>query len=511
MRRALGASRWRIARLWLAEGVLIALASLAVGLTTAYWVAEALRAVAPSSLPRLDQLALSGPAIGLCAAGAAAVALTYALVPLIWTGGFAHGARRDLLAHANSRLVNSGRHGRAVLLAGQAGLAAILLTYAVLFSSALERLHSEPLGFDPAGVLTVRLSPPYAGHRDPWPDAAEYGRQLEERLRQQPGVLQAAVATAIPLDEGIDPIGDPQDSGFFVVRGDPTETVWSAIWHSASAGYLETVGLTLTAGRWFDDSDAFTPAELSLRTRREFVAVVTESMARTLWPDGSAVGQRLVGVFGGGHRVVGVIRDLKFRGADEPADFRILVPWSELPHVTPAVLVKTSGDPRDLAAMVSTIARDLRPGTGVQPARTLEELYRASTADTRFATTLVGGFSALAVLLTGVGVFGLVGYAVAARRRELAVRLALGASRRGLAVTIGGSGLRPVLVGTVLGLLAAAGGVRFLRGLLFEVDPLAPGYYLLAGGLLLLVGGAASTAPLRRLLAIDPAETLRSE
>jgi ABC-type antimicrobial peptide transport system permease subunit len=224
-------------------------------------------------------------------------------------------------------------------------------------------------------------------------------------------------------------------------------------------------------------------------------------MARTLWPGQSAVGQRLLSLNGDprAKRVVGVVKDFRFLGPNE------------VPTCTLAILVKTAGDPRALAAGVGAVAKELRPSTGLHTSTTLEDLYRASSADTRFAASLVGGFSLLALVLTAVGVFGVVGYSIATRRRELAVRMALGAGRAHISTTAAASGFMPVVIGTGVGLIAALGCVRFVRGLLFEVNPLAPTHYIIAGVVLLGVAALASVAPLRRLLAIDPAESLRSE
>jgi ABC-type antimicrobial peptide transport system permease subunit len=142
---------------------------------------------------------------------------------------------------------------------------------------------------------------------------------------------------------------------------------------------------------------------------------------------------------------------------------------------------------------------------------TLEELRHMSTAEPRFIANLLGGFSLLALAITAVGTFGVVGYAIAARRRELAVRMALGARAERLSAMIVLAGIRPVLIGTGFGLVVAVVCTRFIRGLLFEIDPLAPSHYLVAGSVLLAVAALAAAAPLRRLFAIDAAESLRAE
>ena len=507
LRLALGGTRWRVVRLWVLEGLVVSVVSLVAGIAAARWLIKVLASVAPARLPRLDQVTISWPVILVGAVGAIGFVLVYALAPL---ASGVMKTNRALKSGEGLRTVSGGGRWRAVLLGTQAALAVILLSGAVLLTAALQRLHETPLGFNPKGVLTMRVTPHYPGNRRPWAEAAEYGRMLEERLKAHPGVLQAAVTTEVPLD-------DIRIPAVFRVDGDIRQQPWSAIEHSASPGYLKTIELALVDGRWFTEDDAFTADQLNFGAKVGYAdqaAVITESMARTLWPGQSAVGRRLLSLGGDprAKRVVGVVSDLKFLGANEVPTFRLFVPWRQQPGGgTIKILVKTAGDPAALAAGVGAIAKELRPSTGLHAARTLEDLYRASSADTDFAARLVGGFSLLALLLTGVGVFGVVGYSIATRRRELAVRMALGAGRAHISTTAAASGFMPVLVGTGVGLVAALSCVRFVRGLLFEVNPLSPTHYVIAGTLLLVVAAMASAAPLRRLLLIDPAESLRSE
>ncbi|HUR20155.1 MAG TPA: ADOP family duplicated permease [Vicinamibacterales bacterium] len=509
LRLALGGTRWRVVRLWLLEGLVVSAVSLAAGIAVARWLVKLLAVLAPASLPRLDQVTISWPVIVVGAIAAVGFVVVYALAPL--AAGVMRANRAPLKSGEGLRTVSGGGRWRAVLLGTQAALAVILLSGAVLLTAALQRLHAEPLGFEPRGVLSMQVTPHYSGtNRRPWAEAAEYGRMLEERLKAYPGVLQAAVTTGVPLDDNRIP-------AVFRVDGDFRAQPWGAIEHSASTGYLKTIGLTLVDGRWFTEDDAFTADQLNFGSKVGYAdqaAVITESMARTLWPGQSAVGQRLLSLTGDPRpkRVVGVVKDFKFLGANEVPTFRMFIPWRQQPGgATIAILVKTAGDPSALAAGIGAIAKELRPSTGLHMARTLEDLYRASSADTSFAASLVGGFSLLALLLTGIGVFGVVGYSIATRRREMAVRMALGAGRASISRTAAASGFVPVLIGTGVGLAAAVSCVRFVRGLLFEVNPLAPMHYVIAGAVLLVVATLASAAPLRRLLAIDPAESLRAE
>jgi putative ABC transport system permease protein len=508
LRLALGGTRWRVVRLWLLEGLVVSAISLVAGIAVARWLVKVLAVLAPASLPRLDQITISWPVILVGALGAIGFIVVYALAPL--AAGVMNASRTALKSGEGMRTVSGGDRWRTILLGTQAALAVVLLCGAVLLAAALQRLHDTPLGFDPGGVLTMRVTPHYPGTRRPWAEAAEYGRMLEERLKAYPGVLQAAITTGVPLD-------DIRIPAVFKVDGDIREQPWGAIEHSASPGYLKTIGLALVDGRWFTEDDAFSAEQLNMGFQVGYAdqaAVISESMARALWPGQSAVGQRLLSLNGDprAKRVVGVVKDFRFLGPNEVPTFRLFVSYRQQPSGgTLAILVKTAGDPRALAAGVGAIAKELRPSTGLHTSTTLEDLYRASSADTRFAASLVGGCSLLALVLTAVGVFGVVGYSIATRRRELAVRMALGAGRAHISTTAAASGFMPVLVGTGVGLVAALGCVRFVRGLLFEVNPLAPTHYIIAGVVLLGVAALASVAPLRRLLAIDPAESLRSE
>jgi predicted permease len=330
MRHALGASRWRIVRLWLCEGVMIATASLTIGLTAASWVINGLSALAPASLPRIDEVTLSPPALLIGVVGFVGIVAVYALAPTLspfmWSRAGSSGGW--------SRAVTPSTRGRNVLLAAQASFATVLFAGTVLFTAALLRLNAEPLGFDPSGVLSARIHASFAPNRRPWSEAAEYGRQLEEQVRSQPGVVAAALATAVPFEAPYEPL-------VYRVDGDPTDTRWNIVAEAASTGYLATLGLTLVEGHWFADQDAFTPEQLTNRSKpgADYSGVVTEATARALWPRESALNKRLIGGgLGAPIRIVGVVRDLKLAGADEVPVFRLFLPWRQVKCRRPARL-----------------------------------------------------------------------------------------------------------------------------------------------------------------------------
>jgi hypothetical protein len=255
LRLALGGTRWRVVRLWLLEGLVVSAISLVAGIAVARWLVKVLAVLAPASLPRLDQITISWPVILVGALGAIGFIVVYALAPL--AAGVMNASRTALKSGEGMRTVSGGDRWRAILLGTQAALAVVLLCGAVLLAAALQRLHDTPLGFDPGGVLTMRVTPHYPGTRRPWAEAAEYGRMLEERLKAYPGVLQAAITTGVPLD-------DIRIPAVFKVDGDIREQPWGAIEHSASPGYLKTIGLALVDGRWFTEDDAFSAEQLNM-------------------------------------------------------------------------------------------------------------------------------------------------------------------------------------------------------------------------------------------------------
>jgi putative ABC transport system permease protein len=278
----------------------------------------------------------------------------------------------------------------------------------------------------------------------------------------------------------------------------------SADRYSISPDYLRAMRIPLLRGRAFDDRDAATSPS---------VALVNESMARQFWPGEDPVGKRFrMGDTKGPWRTtVGVVGDVLHKGLDAPHTLQVYLPNTQFADSSVILAVRTANNPAALAAAVRSEIATLDPRVPVSAIATMDEVVSASVANQRFGALLFLLFGAIALLLTAVGIYGVISYGVAQRTHEIGIRLALGASRREVLNLIVSDAMKPALLGAVLGLCAALGLTRFLTNLLYNVKPTDP--FVFAAGLLVLVGVAllASYIPARRAMRVDPLVVLRHE
>ncbi|MFW6201095.1 MAG: ABC transporter permease, partial [Gemmatimonadota bacterium] len=506
VRSALGAGRARLLRQFLAEGAVLSLAGALAGLALAYLAVDATLALGADSIPRAGSVAVDARVLLFSGAVALFTTLVFAAAP---TTGLAV-AEPSRTLRDESRSTTSSKGGlrlRNTLVAVQVALAVVVVIGAGLMVRSFGELTAVDPGFRAESALVADLSVPAADYPDA-DDVIAFNERLVERLRALPGARAATAVSTQPLDggggvssvdfqiEGAPPPGpgEPAPNGDLIVT---------------DADYLETMGIELVEGRFFQASDGADNLP---------VTVVNRRLARTFWPDERAVGKR---IRGGDDdpwlTVVGVVDDVQYRTlADElrPAWYLPLAQMPltlDLPQRSYSVAVRTTGDPTALARSLRRVVGEVAPTLPVIRLRPLANAVAESVAGPRFTMTVLGLFAAVALVLGAVGIYGVLAYVVARRTREFGIRMALGAGWRDLSRIVLGRAMRLVLVGLGVGLVGAALATRLLRDMLFGVSATDPVTFAVVAATVCLVGLAACLVPVRRALRADPAHALRAE
>ena len=503
LRTALGASRSDVAFLILGESLLLALAGGALGLGLSVIGVKALVALTPASIPRMGAIGLDARILLFTLGISILAGLLFGSVPLLRSRAVALSAALKEGARPTTAGRERGRV-RGVLVAVQVALALVLLVGAGLMVQSFRAMRHVNPGFRPDGVLTFEV----ALSRADYPGgtrAAIFWQELAARMRALPGVRSAAVTSTLPL-------GTDMLNGQIAIENRPTTRGGirpTAERKYVSPGYFETLGIPILHGRALDSryaADGF------------HGVVVNRSFARHWWPNGDALGARIrESSSDPWYEIVGVVGDVRFRSLDQEAGdavyFPILAGAAAAPdaprHV--AVVIRSTGDLDALAVAARAQLHELDarlPLANVQP---LRSLVSRSMARTSFVLVLLGIAAGVALLLGMVGIYGVIAYLVSQRRREIGVRMALGATARDIRGMVVRQGLLLAALGTAAGLIAALALSRLLGSLLYGVDAADPATY--AAVLLALLGVAtlASYLPARRASAVDPTEALREE
>jgi putative ABC transport system permease protein len=504
VRAALGAGRARLVRASLAESAALALAGSIIGLILAWLAVPAIAATAPAGLARVSDAAVDGRVLGFAVLIAVLASLMAGLVPAL------HGARIQpsaaLSDGGRSNTVGRCRHtARRGIVVAQVALAVVLVAGAGLTLRSFWNLTRIDPGFEASKVLTMRLSANTAFYPDA-PSVLGFQDELLRRVRAVPGVEGAGLIRLLPIDTDM---GDT----CIIVEGytHPVGECAPAEWQAASPGYFEAMGQRVVHGRGFSDVD---------RPDAALAIIVNQEFARRYFDDGVALGRRVRFGFHPGilwHTIVGVVADARHNGLTgeiKPAFYRPHAQWqvptgAALRSVS--LVIRTAGDPRGLVTPVRDVVRSLDARVPLSRVQTMDEVLGAAVAQPRFTLQLLAAFAGLALLLAVIGVYGVVSYAVAARRRELGIRVALGAARRDVVGLALRQGIRPAALGVGLGLAGAVAGTRVLSGLLYDVATTDAATY---AAVAVLCAGAALTAcwlPARRAARIDPMEALRHE
>jgi putative ABC transport system permease protein len=495
IRLAVGASRWRIARLLLAESLTLALLGGAAGALLALRGVGWLASSHPSALPRLGEARADAVFFVFAFALSALTGLLFGLAPAL------RAARTDLArSMRRTGKVSGGLPGRRLLVASEVGLAVILLAGSGLLLRSFVRLAAVNPGFDPQHVLTAEIALP-ASRYDTDARRAEFFDRLTDRLRQLPGVTAAGAASLLPLS-------GPGFSGPFSVEGRPFDTANPSFagYRAVTPGYFATLSMRLSAGRPLTRGDAAgqTP-----------VVIVADTLARRFFPKGDSLGKRIKLGAPGSPRpwltVVGVIADAPYAGLSIPARPEMYVPQVQSPVSAMSLVVRGTADPMDLAASVRAAVATIDPDQPVYDVRALERLVSDAVAAPRLSALLLALFAGLAVTLSAVGVYGVASYSAARRTREMGIRAALGAAPGDLIRLALSEGTRSAAIGLVAGLAAALVLARGLSGLLYGISPWDPATFSIAAAFLAGVCLLAAYVPARRAAFNDPMTALRTD
>jgi putative ABC transport system permease protein len=500
IRQAMGASSARVVRQRLVEGVILSLLGSLVGLALAYGGLRLLVALHPANLPRIDQVGIDAPVLAFTLALALVTGVLFSLIPALQSLRTATATAAQLRDSSRGATASRARaRAQGLFVAAEVALALVLLIGATMLLESFRRLSRVDLGFKPAGLLALQISLPTAKYPDRERQRAFYDQVLE-RVRTLPGVQSAALTDYLPVT------GSAQ-APFYVADHPPASQRDKPLAYLmvVSPGFFRTLQTPLLKGRDFDPT---TPPDAPS------VAVINEAMARQHFAGGDPVGKRFVL----GRRaveVLGVVHDIQQLGPDvakAPAFF-----FSErqgvgtLPMPFMNLLVRTSLPPSRVADSVRREVLAVDPEQPVANVQTMEGVVADAVAGRRLMMSLLTGFSAVALILCALGIYGLVAHSVSARRQEIGVRLALGAQRPQVLKQVVRQGFRWVLLGLAAGLLASLLLSKILTGLLYSVSAHDPLYYLLAPLLLGAIALLACYLPARRASRVEPAIILREE
>lgn len=501
VRVALGARRARLVRQFLLESLLFAVGGGVLGLLLAVWAVRTLAAMEQLQLPRLAELELDGAVLAFTAAVTALTALICGLVPAVRAAGT---EPRGGLQLEPSRGVAGTRRPLATLLVGtEVALALILLTGAGLLLNSYVQLRAVDPGFESENVLTLQVTLP-ADSDDPYLSAQRFMTPVRERVLALPGVSAAGWVTALPLrDENISgsisfpssvPVA-PQDGRLF------------ASYRDVSAGYFDALGIPIVRGRAIDGTDG----------RGSLPAVVVDEafVDRFLGPSADALGQQIDDVVGTRLTIVGIAGNVRQSDLSvEPAPhlYRAAVQVERPPPQTQLTLaVRGYTDPAGLTPAIRAAVARAAPDVAVSNVETMEQVVAESITDRSLNTAVLGIFAAVALTLVATGIYGVLSFLVSQRKREISLRMALGATAQSVIGMVVGASLKTVAAGIVLGIAGALAAARLLQSMLFGVSAHDAATLAAVSALILAVATLASWLPARRAAAVDPADALRNE
>ncbi|HEX6824357.1 MAG TPA: ABC transporter permease, partial [Candidatus Sulfotelmatobacter sp.] len=521
VRSALGAARSRLIRQFLTESFLLALISGALGILVAYFGISGLLALAPANLPRLDSVSINVPVLLFALLLSSAVAIGLGAFTAIRTtsGNVREALGEGGRSQAGSQ--SSQRLGRGIV-AAQIAITLVLVIGAGLLGRSLKKVLEVNPGFRVDKIVTMDISLPWANWTDLKSKSAQgaFYSNLIDRLRQIPGVEKVGATSGLPMDEGLPdglfmlmspdempkrPLSDEELSRMFEGLFQQKQRLGVADYCAATVGYFQALGIPLVRGRMFDDRD--TPDA-------PHVALISESLAQARWPGQDPIGHTIqFGNMDGDIRllnVIGVVADIHENGLDAPPRPTVYVDLFQRPR--PAITLTLLSDAN--TQMVTTAARSILQEMNPEiPAnfRTFQQVYSASLGSRRFNLILIAFFGIVALLLATTGVFGVMAYSVSRRTREIGVRVALGARSRDVLTMILSQGMRTILIGLAIGLLASLALTRTMASLLFGVTATDPLTFAAVIALLIAAALLACYIPARRATKVDPMVALRYE
>ena len=500
IRTALGGGRMRVLREHLMESFLISAAGGAAGLALAYgavaWLVHARHDLARIEAIRID---------GAVAAFTVGVVLLCALFSGL-ISALNGGDQRVLLAlHEASRANSAGTARtrlRKILLAAEVGLTVVLLLAASLLLKSYARLRTTDLGCITNNVLTMHIGVPQARYKTPGPAPADFFERLLQRVRALPGVEAAGFSTAVPGE------GRMGDFSFTIAEHPPLPQGegTTAVNRSVDPGYFAAMGIPVLRGHTFDDGQTFGHVN---------EVVISESFAQKYFPGEDPIGKHLR-VMGGkkAYAIVGVVGDTRYSIGEPPQPMQYYPLYAPMPagdHDYGTLVIRSSRNVEQLALPVQRILESMDRDVPVADVLTMDQLIGKSALDQSFDATLITAFAVLSLLLAAAGLFGVLSYIVAQRSAEIGIRIALGAQRRQVLGLMLADGMRPALLGLLLGLAAGAATTRLIKTMLYETRPLDPAVFAAVAASLLAVAMLACLVPAWRASRLDPMRALRIE
>lgn len=490
LRAAMGASRADLVAYSVAQSLLLSLAATALGAIVSLWLTDYLIHSAPSQVPRLDE---STPDRSLFLFALAVCAGTTVLLGLLPALKFSTVSPQQILNTA-SRGNTDGRWGgrlRAGLVSAEVVLGTVLLIMSTLLLTSLHRILNVPRGFQTDGVVVAEISLPPSQYQSP-EQQSQFCRAVLDRVATLPGVLHAGAISTVPL-------GTERHYSPVIVEHSDLRGEEMATWSRVTAGYFSTVRIPPLSGRLFRDEEP------------DRVAVISESAARTFWPDQDPIGRRVahLNTPGDFYRVIGVVADVRAEGLDRPPSRTIYRLFQQRPDTQFSVVIQTSLAPKFLSRAVREAVWSVDSAIPVPEVHALSSNVEQSVEQRRFQALLLSVFAGIAALLAALGIYGVVAYSVLQRRREFGVRMVLGADHREIRRLVFTHGMAPVIIGLGIGVLIATGVTRWIGSLLFQVRALDPGSFLGASLLLTLAAALPCWLSARQAGSTDPVEALR--
>ncbi len=508
VRTALGAGRGRLLRQFMTEGVLLSLAGGVLGLVFARAGVAAIVAAYPDSLPRTGEVAVDPGVLLFTLLVSVFTGIVFGFAPLLHTrvAGLAAALKEGGARGATGAARHHVRRG---LVMAEVALAVMLVIGAGLLMRTVYNLITVDAGFDRARLVTFQVTLPPAAYAQASGRAQMYQRLLD-RLRAVPGVQAASAMSGLPPNRQIN-ANDTDIGNYTAPPEGPFENV--DYYQNVMAGYFETMGIPIAAGRAFQATDANASAP---------VAVVNEALVQTFWKDLNPIGQQLQPSGPPGtpwFTVIGVAKDVKQGGLDQKTGTELYFMVEQTAMIPPAgqapstmnVVLRTTLPPAALAQTVEGIVRDADRAVPVVRLREMNAVFAESINRPRLLAQLLGGFAGLALLLAAIGTYGVLSYMVAERRREIGIRMALGAERGSVLAQVLRQGLTLAGIGVLAGLAGAFGLTRLVASLLFGVQPTDPATIAIVVATITVVAAAASVLPAWRASRVDPNVVLREE
>jgi putative ABC transport system permease protein len=500
VRAAIGATRVHLIRQLLAESVTLALVGAALGLVIAYGAVQALIALTPPNLLRADTVQIDTTVLLFTLAVALVTGVLFGVAPAL------HASRADLQHSLKDGARGAGEvHGRwlrKMLVVTEIALALILLVNAALLLRSFARIQNVDPGFDPSHVMTMSVSLPDAKYDTPEKRVAFF-EQLLPRVRNLPGVVEAGATTNIPF-------GSNWSTGSFTVEGyQPPEgqpSPWGDL-RLVTPGFFEAMKVSLVKGRYFTDAD---------REGSVPVVIVDREQVRRYWPDTDPIGKRVT--FGDPDEgevewitVVGVVDHTAHEGLDAERRVQLYFPYAMNPRPQMTLAIRTAADPAAIVNQVRDAVRSVDPDQPISQVFALEALMDRALGQRRLLMYLLLTFALLALVLSAVGIYGVMSFDVTRRSQEMGLRMALGAARGSVLALVLRQGLMLALLGILLGLTGAFALTRVIEAQLFDVAPRDPATFVLVAAVLAVVAAAATLIPALRATRVDPVEALRYE